>query len=91
MTTPEPAAPEALLPGDHERRLHPGSWLFVLLQNLRQFIVPLLVLLFAGGRRDDGYPWWLPMIGVGALVVVSVVALGGRGPLVASIKVLAQR
>lgn len=72
MTTPEPAAPEALLPEDHERRLHPGSWLFVLLQNLRQFIVPLAVLLFAGGRRDDGYPWWLPMIGVGALVVVSV-------------------
>ena len=72
MTTPEPAAPEALLPEDHERRLHPGSWLFVLLQNLRQFIVPLLVLLFAGGRRDDGYPWWLPLIGVGALVVVSV-------------------
>ena len=72
MTTPEPAAPEALLPQDHERRLHPGSWLFVLLQNLRQFIVPLVVLLFAGGRRDDGYPWWLPMIGVGALVVVSV-------------------
>lgn len=72
MTTPEPVAPEALLPEDHERRLHPGSWLFVLLQNLRQFIVPLLVLLFAGGRRDDGYPWWLPMLGVGALVVVSI-------------------
>ncbi len=72
MTTPEPAAPEALLPEHHERRLHPGSWLFVLLQNLRQFIVPLLVLLFAGGRRDDGYPWWLPLIGVGALVVVSI-------------------
>ncbi|MGO3127453.1 MAG: PH domain-containing protein [Luteimonas sp.] len=72
MTTPEPAAPEALLPEDHERRLHPGSWVFVLLQNLRQFIVPLAVLLFAGGRRDDGWPWWLPMIGVGVLVVVSV-------------------
>lgn len=72
MTTPEPAASEALLPQDRERRLHPGSWLFVLLQNLRQFIVPLAVLLFAGGRRDDGYPWWLPMIGVGALVVVSI-------------------
>lgn len=72
MTTPEPAAPQALLPQAHERRLHPGSWMFVLLQNLRQFIVPLLVLLFAGGRRDDGYPWWLPMIGVGALVMVSV-------------------
>lgn len=72
MTTPEPVATGTLLPEDHERRLHPGSWLFVLLQNLRQFIVPLAVLLFAGGRRDDGYPWWLPMIGVGVLVVVSI-------------------
>ncbi|NYZ62342.1 PH domain-containing protein [Luteimonas deserti] len=70
MTTPEAVSP--LLPADAERRLHPGSWLFVLLQNLRQFIVPLAVLLFAGGRRDDGYPWWLPMLGVGALVVVSI-------------------
>ena len=70
MTTPETA--EALLPADVERRLHPGSWLFVLLQNLRQFIVPLAVLLFAGGRSDSDYPWWLPMIGVGALVVVSI-------------------
>jgi len=72
MTTPEPTAPAALLPQEHERRLHPGSWLFVLLQNLRQFIVPLAVLLFAGGRRDDGLPWWLPLTGVGVLVVVSV-------------------
>lgn len=72
MTTPEATPTPALLPADVERRLHPGSWLFVLLQNFRQFIVPLAVLLFAGGRRDDGYPWWLPMIGVGALVVVSV-------------------
>ncbi|WP_101925715.1 MULTISPECIES: PH domain-containing protein [Luteimonas] len=80
-TTPESGPPplpplaqqaDAALPVDDERRLHPGSWLFVLLQNLRQFIVPLLVVLFAGGRGDDGYPWWLPMLGVGALVVVSV-------------------
>lgn len=70
MTTPD--ATPALLPAEAERRLHPGSWLFVLLQNLRQFIVPLAVLLFAGGRRDDGYPWWLPMLGVGALVAVSI-------------------
>ncbi len=75
---PEPADPSLTtataatsLPVDTERRLHPGSWLFVLLQNLRQFIVPLAVLLFAG-RGSDRYPWWLPLVGVGALVVVSV-------------------
>lgn len=70
MTAPDVAP--APRPADDERRLHPGSWLFALLQNLRQFILPLLVLLFAGGRRDDGYPWWLPLIGGGALVAVSV-------------------
>ena len=40
-TTPETGA---------ERRLHPLSWLFVLLAQLRQFIVPLLALLFYGQR-----------------------------------------
>ncbi len=57
-----------------DQRLHPWSWLFVLLQQLRQFVVPLVVLLFAG-RRDNG-PWeyaeYAPLVGVGALVVVSV-------------------
>ena len=57
-----------------EQRLHPWSWLFVLLQQLRQFLVPLVVLLFAG-RRDAG-PWeyaeYAPLAGVAALVVVSV-------------------
>lgn len=72
MTTPEPPPlPPAAGPGDAERRLHPASWLFVLLQNLRQFIVPLIVLLVAGRRADDG-PAWLPLIGIGALVAVSV-------------------
>src|SRR5690606_24255515 len=28
-----------------ERRLHPWSWLFVLVQQLKQFLVPLLALL----------------------------------------------
>lgn len=37
-----------------ERRLHPLSWFFVLIQQLKQFIVPLLVLLFLGrGDRND--------------------------------------
>ncbi len=37
-----------------ERRLHPLSWMFVLIQQLKQFIVPLLVLLFLGrGDRND--------------------------------------
>src|SRR3546814_14738070 len=58
-TTPEPGA---------ERRLHPLSWLFVLLAQLRQFIVPLLALLLFGQR--DEYPLW-PLIGVGALALLS--------------------
>ena len=50
------AAPDtAALPRDgQEHRLHPLSWLFVLLAQLKQFILPLLVLLFAGrGDRND--------------------------------------
>lgn len=43
------------LPQDgREHRLHPLSWLFVLIAQLKQFIVPLLVLLVAGrGDRND--------------------------------------
>jgi putative membrane protein len=52
-----------------ERRLHPLSWLFVLLQQLRQFVVPLLVLLFVG--RGDRNELW-PLIGVAVLVLVSL-------------------
>jgi putative membrane protein len=55
MTTP---TPEALAGQDaaaqSERRLHPMSWLFVLIQQLRQFIVPIVVLfLFGRGDRND--------------------------------------
>lgn len=52
-----------------EHRLHPWSWLFVTLQHLKQFIVPLLVLLFAG--RGDRNELW-PLIGVGVLALMSV-------------------
>ncbi|MCW5581989.1 MAG: PH domain-containing protein, partial [Luteimonas sp.] len=65
-TTPEPAPAT----GDGtERRLHPWSWLFVLLGSLRQFLVPLLVLVFVGGRREEGYQL------LGAGVAVAMLAL----------------
>jgi len=63
---PAPAAPS----GQAERRLHPMSWLFVLLAQLRQFVLPLVALVFFN-RRGDGDEWW-PLIGVAALVVVSL-------------------
>ncbi len=59
---------------DAERRLHPMSWLFVLLQQLKQFIIPLAALLVFGRRSADGVAGnelW-PLIGVGALVVYSL-------------------
>jgi putative membrane protein len=67
MSTTEPALPAA--GGAPEQRLHPWSWLFVLLQQLRQFVVPLLVLLFLG--RGDRYGLY-PLIGVGVLALLSV-------------------
>ncbi|MDQ3206642.1 MAG: PH domain-containing protein [Pseudomonadota bacterium] len=57
-----------------ERRLHPMSWLFVLLAQLRQFVVPLIALFFFGrGGSDDGFgnELW-PLVGVGVLVIVSL-------------------
>jgi putative membrane protein len=59
----------ALLQDGQEHRLHPLSWLFVLLAQLKQFIVPLAVLLFAG-RGDRNDLWGL--IAVGVLVAVSL-------------------
>ena len=56
-------------PADAGQRLHPMSWLFVLLQQLRQFIVPLLALVVFG--QGDRNALW-PLFGVGALAVVSV-------------------
>lgn len=52
-----------------EQRLHPLSWLFVLLQQLKQFIVPLLVLMFLG--RGDRHALW-PLIGIAVLVTISL-------------------
>jgi putative membrane protein len=57
-----------------ERRLHPWSWLFVLVQQLRQFVVPLVALLVFGSSGGPGGFWASigPLIAVGALVVISV-------------------
>ncbi len=57
-----------------ERRLHPWSWLFVLVQQLKQFIVPLVALLVFGSRGGREGFWSVtgPLIAVGVLVVISV-------------------
>lgn len=57
-----------------ERRLHPWSWLFVLLQQLRQFIFPLVALLVFGARRGDEALWMAlaPVIGIAVLVVLAI-------------------
>ena len=65
MTTPS----EAIVEGGPERRLHPLSWLFVLIQQLKSFALPLLVLLFTG--RGNSWELW-GLVGAGALVLVSL-------------------
>ena len=50
-----PASSTTMTPSDAtpaDRRLHPWSWLFVLLQQLRQFIVPIIAAFFFGGDRN---------------------------------------
>ncbi|TWI01686.1 putative membrane protein [Luteimonas cucumeris] len=65
--TPEAAAPAA--DATPEQRLHPLSWLFVLIRQLRQFIVPLVALFFFG--QGDRNELW-PLIGVGVLALGSI-------------------
>jgi len=65
MTT----ASEDLARGGAERRLHPLSWLFVLLQQLKSFALPLLVLLVTG--RGNSWELW-GLVGAGVLVLVSL-------------------
>jgi putative membrane protein len=54
-----------------DQRLHPLSWLFVLLQQLRQFLIPLLALLLFGQREGD-HPWSNAL--ASALVIAVLVA-----------------
>ncbi|HEU0154102.1 MAG TPA: PH domain-containing protein [Arenimonas sp.] len=65
MTTPS----EGVVAGGDERRLHPWSWLFVLIQQLKSFALPLVVLLFTG--RGNSWELW-GLVGAGVLVLVSL-------------------
>ncbi len=68
MTTPEVVIAQEM-GGQPERRLHPMSWLFVLIQQLRQFIVPIIVL-FVFGRGDRNDLW-----GLVAIFVIGAISL----------------
>lgn len=63
--------PAPLTNAECERRLHPLSWLFVLLAQLREFALPLIVLLVAG-RGGDRWEL-LGAVGALALALVAVV------------------
>ena len=60
MTTPA----EERLPAGAERRLHPMSWLFVLLGSLRELAVPIIALVVFGRSAGD----WLELLGAIAAV-----------------------
>lgn len=65
MTTPS----DGVVEGGAERRLHPWSWLFVLIQQVKSFALPLVVLLFTG--RGNSWELW-GLVGAGVLVLVSL-------------------
>ncbi|WP_323664842.1 PH domain-containing protein, partial [Pectobacterium carotovorum] len=69
-----PPLPAALPTGGEDHRLHPWSWLFVLLMQLRHYFLPLVALLVFG-QRGDRDPMWaqlIPLTAIAALVLVSV-------------------
>jgi putative membrane protein len=79
MTTPaespdavtSPAVASVALGAGRERRLHPLSWLFVLIDQLRPFALPLLILLLFG---RSGASWeWYGLVGVAVLTLLAVV------------------
>ncbi|PJJ95876.1 hypothetical protein CO641_14645 [Lysobacteraceae bacterium NML91-0213] len=74
IATPDAAAPtaEALLPIDDERRLHPLSWLFVLLSQTGQMVVPLVAIAIFGARGDDGLRLGAVAIALVALLAAAV-------------------
>lgn len=64
---------EALAAAGVERRLHPLSWLFVLLTQLRHAVFPLLVLVFIGGSDEESFGLALAAVGALLLAVYSVI------------------
>ncbi|KFA26310.1 membrane protein, partial [Xanthomonas vasicola pv. musacearum NCPPB 4384] len=57
-------------PGNDEQRLHPLSWVFVLLQQIRQFLIPLAALVLFGNR--DGSSDFADQIATGVVIAVLV-------------------
>ena len=59
---------------DDEQRLHPLSWLFVLLQQIRQFLIPLAALILFGSRDGsrDSADHLATGIVIAVLVAISV-------------------
>ena len=55
-----------------ERRLHPLSFLFAMAGQLRQFLLPGLVVIFtAGATRGEWEPWWmLALIPIGGAALI---------------------
>jgi putative membrane protein len=68
-----PSEDRAPLEGDRfkpDLKLHPYSWLFNAVAQIRALIVPLLVAAFVGSRRD--FSLWLPAIVIVPLVVTAL-------------------
>jgi putative membrane protein len=73
VTDSEPGADREALQAVATHRLHPMSWLFTLIAQLRMFALPILVLLLGGSRRDgDDIGDLIGLAGAGALAVVAV-------------------
>ena len=68
MTPSEPAPAAQATAHVADRRLHPWSWFFVLLQQMKQYVIPLVAAFFFGGDRNELWP----LIGVGVLALISV-------------------
>jgi putative membrane protein len=64
-----PTPSEPTLEEQPEQRLHPFSWLFELLNVLKQFILPILFLLFTG--KGNNYELW-GLVGIGFMVPLAV-------------------
>lgn len=64
----------ARLRAEHDRRLHPLSWLFVLLASLRQFALPLIAFVVFGQRADED-DLWFQAIGLAAGVLLTLGAV----------------
>ncbi|HEX5755859.1 MAG TPA: PH domain-containing protein [Arenimonas sp.] len=69
MTTPSEVAVPVADASVADKRLHALSWLFVLIQQLKSFAFPLLVLLFTG--RGNTWELW-GLLGVALLALYSI-------------------